>query len=472
MGKSVFKNNTKYCLLQVQEMNRIMYLEITSEIEESHIKDNCIVDYFNIEGKTLICPIVKIIQVDDMGNQIDISPGPVKDNLIKFLSLLAGKGESLEDIPKFNHNEYGMVRVSLHSQLQKQGNRKYPANSIFDIINAETSEINREELLSKKQEYKIEVVGLDLSKSQEKAMFAIQSILSRTNYKGNDKGKQISSVSMNYQGFLPSVKFTPAEYLDLYGVTKYKSGRGYMEYSSGERSEALNALKDLAMNRYLIIYERKYWSDKEKGERSDVIRTIRPLINITEGFQSLTEKESDSLRNTDSAVPNDKLTVIIIEPNPILFDQIDNYFVLKPANCYQEIKLLVGNASKFVYRFVDYLLTEVAQRKRKDKTNTNWVIKINYKTLGTLLRMDAYTQSRNWKKMRNTINNCFENAKTLEYINDYKVDMKGSTKSIDIITLNPDKFNKIDDINKRREEIEKEVRHHQSTSNLNYYDNI
>lgn len=466
-----FVNGKKYYLLQVKELNKIMFIEATQEITDSHVKDYSLIDYFNIDGKSIICPIVKVIQVDSKGEQIDVSPEPVKDNLIKFLSLLAGKGESLEDVPKFDHQDYGLIKVSLHSQLQKQGNRKYQTGSIFDLIENEPIESNREELINKKQEYKIEVVGLDLSKSQEKALFAIQTLLSQTNYRGNDKGRYINSSSMNFQGYLPSVKFTPAEYLELYGVNKYKSGRGYMEFSSGERTEALNALKDLALNRYLIIYERKYWSEKEKGERSDVIRTIRPLINITEGFQSLTEKESDSLREPDSTITNDKLTAIIIEPNPILFDQIDNYFVLKPANCYQEIKLLVGNASKFVYRFVDYLLTEVAQRKRKDKNNPNWVIKINYQTLGTILRMDSYIKTRNWKKMRNTINNCYENAKKLDYLSDYTVNQKGTSKTIDVITLNPDKFNKIDNINRRREEIEKEFRSHQSiipTEQLDY----
>lgn len=458
-----FENGKKYFLLNVTEQKRIMYIEATDELEATHVNNYCLENYFNLDGKSINTPIVKVIQIDDDGNSIDISPEPVKDNLIKFLSLIAGKGETLEDVPKFNHKDLGMIRVSLHSQLQKQGSRKYSQKTIFDLIETEPVEGNREELISKKDEYKIEVVGLDLSKSQEKALFAIQTLLSQTNYKGNDKGRQITSATMNFDGFLPSVKFSPSEYLDLFGVTKYKTGRGYMEYSAGERSEAFNALKDLAMNRYLIIYERKYWSDKEKGARSDLIKTIRPLINITEGFQSLTQIESESLRDPASSLANDKLTAIIIEPNPLLFDQIDNYFVLKPANCYQEIKLLVGNASKFVYRFVDYLLTEVAQRKRKDGA-TNLVIKINYQVLGNILRMDSYIQTRNWKKMRNAINNCYENAKTLEYLLDYKTDQKGSTKLIDVLTLNPVKFNKIENINKRREEIDKEYRSQLSTS--------
>lgn len=447
--------NNDYFLLHILENDRLMYLEATPEVYSDFVKDFWIDGYFTIEDKPIKSPIVKIFTIDAEGKEIDKSPAEVKQNWLNFVDVLLKKGIDKKDIT-VNRKRHDLIKVSLHSQLQKQGKKNLKQNSIFDIIENETDYKNKQELQVMKEEYKIEVVGLDLTKSQEKALFAIQTFLNDTDYKGNTKGKDINSEAMSFNGYLPAIKFSPTDYLELFGVIKKDYGRGYPEYGSNEREEALKALRDLSQNRFLMYYEKKYWVEKVKEYRYDVIRTIRPLINITEGFEHLNRKESSSLKDINSNTANDKLTVIAIEPNPILIDQIDTYFVLKPANCYQEIKILVGNASKFVYRFVDYLLTEVAQRNRKKVGMKDWNIKINYETLGTILRMDSYIKSRNWKKLRNSITSCYETAKKLGYLKDYKLDQEGKTKVIDMLILNPEKFQKIEEINKRRDEIEEQ----------------
>ena len=450
------KNIKEAFLVHIIENDRLVYLEANKDIWNLHVNNYNIEGYYNIDGKPISCPIVRIFEVDADGNERDISPEQVKENMNNFVKKLSEQGIAGKDlVVESVHKE--MVKVSLHSQLQKQGKSgKQGQNSIFDIIESEGDPNKRDELTRLKNENRVDAVGLDLSKSQEKALFAIQTMLNNTDYKGNAVGKEISSQNMGFDGYLPALKFTPAEYLEKFGVNKRDYGRGYLEFVSNERDEALKALRDLSQMRFLMFYTKKYWVDKIKDFRYNTIRTIRPLINITEGFEQLNKKEVTSLLENNSTLANEKLTVIVIEPNPILIDQIDTYFVLKPASTYQEIKLQVGNASKFVYRFVDYLLTEVAQRGRK-KTAIDWKIKINYQSLGTILRMDSYIKTRNWKKMRNAINNCYETAQKLGYIQEYQIEQQGVTKEIDIIYLNPEKFHKIDEINKRREEIDNEI---------------
>ncbi len=449
------KQSKESFLLHILETDKLLCLEATPEIKNLYVVDNCVKGYFQIDGRPITSPIVKIFEIDENGNEIDKSTPVVKQNMLEFLQKLASQNINGNELIKESINK-DIVKVSLHSQLQKQGKNKPAQNTIFDIIESETDTKNKEELLQQKDEYRIEVVGLDLSKSQEKALFAIQTMLNNTDYKGNMAGKEIHSKAMSFDGHLPSLRFTPSEYLEKFGVNKKDYGRGYLEFVSNERDEALKALRDLSQKRFLMFYTKKYWLDKVKDYRWDVIRTIRPLINITEGFEQLNKKEISTLLDVNNTLANEKLTTIVIEPNPILIDQIDTYFVLKPANCYQEIKLLVGNASKFVYRFVDYLLTEVAQRTRKKNGITDYQIKINYETLGTILRMDSYIKTRNWKKMRAAINNCYETATKLGYLNDFRIEQHGVTKEIDILILNPDKFHKIDEINKRREEIDQQ----------------
>lgn len=447
MAKS--NKDKEYYLLHIVEYDKLMSIEAKNDVKK-HVVDYILCGYYLIDEKPINTPIVKIFKIDENGNEIDNSPNEVKQNFFNYIDKLTSHSERVQN------SANDVVKVSLHSQLQKQGSKKFDQYSLFDIVQDEKDQSNKDELISKVNEYKIEVVGLDLSKSQEKALFVIQTLLSNTNFKGNFTGKEIISKAMNFDGFLPAIKFTPSEYLKIYGVGKKLTERGSMEYNRNERDEALKALRDLAQKQFMMLYERKYWSSSKNEFRYDIIRAIKPLINIMEGFEQLNKSEKELVKDVDSNMLNDKLSAIVVEPNPILVDQINTYFVLKPANCYQEIKLLCGNASKFVYRFVDYLLTEYAQRNRKKGGIKNLEIKLNYETLGTILRMDSYIKTRNWKKLRNSINNCYETAKLLGYLSEYSICQTGSTKEIDVLILNPEKFRKIEEINKRREEIETE----------------
>jgi hypothetical protein len=359
-----------------------------------------------------------------------------------------------------------IVKASLHAELQKFGKKKKVNQlDLFDAVSSADKELATT--------HNIEVAGIDISKAQNKALFAIQTLLSKTSFEGNVNGKEIRKFESGFKfsGYLPQVRVSISEYLDAFGVGKRTTARDKQEYNSNERAEALKALRDLHDNRYLFFYEKKYWVDAGKGkppeERFDVVKTVRPLITITEGYQELTRPEKDSLMDGattgtilgSGVIPVDqKLTHIQIEPAPILIDQVDKYFVLKPANCYQEIKLLVGNASKFTERFIDYLFVEVAKRESsarqaKGGKNTHWKIEINYKELARTLRMDSWLNSRNWKQIRGALDKAYDIAKQLGYLNGYKT-IQGVTKEKEVFTLNPEKFKRAKEIDSEREQIE------------------
>jgi hypothetical protein len=171
-----------------------------------------------------------------------------------------------------------------------------------------------------------------------------------------------------------------------------------------------------------------------------------------QGWEALTKQEDELLDSGQATQETDKkLKVIAIEPCPILVDQIDTYFVLKSASCYQEIKLLVPHASKYVYLFIDFLLSEVAKREiaSKGKGNQNWVMERNYKTLDHNLRMDSWIKTRNWKLIRGRLKKCYETAKRLGYLLDYKT-IQGATQELEKLTLNPEKFRKVKEIEAER----------------------
>jgi hypothetical protein len=358
-----------------------------------------------------------------------------------------------------------IVKASLHTEIQKFGKKKKVNQlDLFDAVSSTDKELATT--------HNIEVAGVDISKAQNKALFAIQTLLSKTSFEGNVNGKEVrkSESGFKFSGYLPQVRVSISEYLEAFGVGKRTTARDKQEYNSNERAEALKALRDLHDNRYLFFYEKKYWVDTGKGkpeERFDVVKTVRPLITITEGYQELTRPEKDSLMDGattgtilgSGVIPVDqKLTHIQIEPAPILIDQVDKYFVLKPADCYQEIKLLVGNASRYVYRFIDYLFVEVAKRESsarqvKDGKNTHWKIEINYKELARTLRMDSWIENRKWKQIRGSLDKAYDIATQLGYLKKHET-VQGVTREKEVFTLNPDKFKRARELDSEREQTE------------------
>ena len=141
--------------------------------------------------------------------------------------------------------------------------------------------------------------GVDLSLSESRALFAIQKMLAKTNYEGNAEPVELLAhqSSFNYTGRLPRITFTPAQFLEAYGLEKRKSSRGYMEYSSTERANAFEALQSLSRRIFKIVYKRESFK-KGKETRVDRIETEAPLLRIYKGYVGLTEAEDKKLMRT------------------------------------------------------------------------------------------------------------------------------------------------------------------------------
>ena len=341
-----------------------------------------------------------------------------------------------------------LIRTSLHTELQKFGKKpKNNADSIFDLVPAPIDDETKKAI----NNFKINVVGIDNTQSENLALFAIQRLLSQTNYKGNMEGKQLlnDENSFKFKGYLPFMKFTPAEYLEAYGVKKKQTSRKKLEFNSNERTEAIKALRELSDKKYLLYYERKYWKDGK--EVLDIIKTVRPLFNIIEGYEAIDISERDEILSEQA---EEKMKFIVIEPCPALVDQIDSYFVLKPANCYQEIRLLVGKTSKHVPLFIDYLRTEVTKREISAKgEEINWNLEINYENLAYKLRMESFILTKQLKRVKQTLDKCYKIATQLGYLISYET-IEGKNKTIERLILNPDKFKRVKEIDEKIKKID------------------
>lgn len=390
-------------------------------------------------------------------------------NIFKFISDISPKinltfdfNNEILSVPlpepdiKALNSKNKLIKTSLHTELQKFGKRpKHKTDSVFDLLPAPIDDDTKKDIAN----YQINVVGIDNTHAQNMALFALQRLLHETNYKGNIEGKKLSKEenSFKFTGHLPFMKFTPSQYLDAYGVKKKQTARGKSEFHSNERTEALKALRELSDKKYLYYYERKYWKDGK--EVLDIIKTVRPLFSIVEGYEAIDISERDEVLSEQA---DEKLNFIVVEPCPMLVDQIDTYFVLKPANCYQEIRLLVGKTSRHVPLFIDYLRAEVTKREisMRAKGEIDWSIEINYENLAYKLRMESFINTKQVKRIKQTLEKCYKIAIQLGYLIEYKT-IHGQNKEVEKLVLNSDKFRRV-------KEIDEEIKNIESKINLQY----
>jgi hypothetical protein len=168
----------------------------------------------------------------------------------------------------------------------------------------------------------------------------------------------------------------------------------------------------------------------------------------------LTRLERDTVlkdKSTDST--NEKLRYIAIEPCPILIDQLDTYFILKPANYREEIALTSKQfkVSKYIYLFIDYLMVQAELKRRH---NQPLIIRISLEELAYKLRLESYVKTRNYKRIRQILNNACKVAKEIGYLLDYRTTEGVTKEEVEEFILNPPKFIRALEILEERKIIE------------------
>lgn len=243
--------------------------------------------------------------------------------------------------------------------------------------------------------------GIDLSLSESKALFAIQKMLDKTNYEGNADPIELLAhqSSFNYTGRLPRITFTPAQFLEAYGLEKRKSSRGYMEYSSSERTAAIGALHNLSIRMFKIVYKRQNFV---KGEdiKIDRIETVAPLIRIYKGYFGLTADEDKNLDNGDAVNVDNKL-LIGVEVCPVIVDQIESYFILLDPH----LHTITKGKSKYIPLFEKWLVVQ-DEMQRRNRINGGEV-KISIAKLAGKLRMYYLIKQYKISKVKAILEECF-----------------------------------------------------------------
>jgi len=326
---------------------------------------------------------------------------------------------ALEDLTIRPH-----YRAGMHTELQKFGQKD------------ETIQLMLGEDTSLQDMREVEVFGLDLSVSEDKALSAIQILLDQTDYQGNLPGEQIESTAYQYDGFIPKISMTFSEYYEAYGLKKIRD-----QYQGRQAQEALHALRSLAETRR-ICYRRRKRVGKGKASRlvNDVIRVHKPLISFMEGYKDLEEDEAQQVIDGQD-LPQKRQTKLVIEVSPLLVDQIDSWYTLKPTTLHTEIQALLPGRriSRTISLFIEWLLTLDKQSMKISKSN-----------LATKLRLDSLIKQRKTSLIDKRIQEAIQVAKELEYLLDYKEEPIGLLD----FTLNSKKCQRISIKNNRRQDEE------------------
>ena len=202
----------------------------------------------------------------------------------------------------------------------------------------------------------IETAGLDLTVTEDRALSALLILLDRKGYKG-DGSREIESDAWKWKGRIPRLSFTWSEFYEAYGLQKHGE-----QYQGRQIDEAKKALESLQRPFSFVYQKRKYeGTGKRRKTLYDAIRIKRKLIEIIpiEGFTDLTEEELEQVKAGAEVKAKLRRTQLIVDFSPILVDQLDTFYLLKPTSLHQDLsQLLKGKRPHRAYSlFIEWLLT-------------------------------------------------------------------------------------------------------------------
>lgn len=318
--------------------------------------------------------------------------------------------------PKPSH-----YKASMQLELQKFGQDSPKARQLLIQFDPSLEE-DQDEL-----DRQIETAGLDLTVTQDKALSALQILLDRTGYKG-DGSREIESDVWKWEGRIPRLSFTWSEFYEAYGLQKHGE-----QYQGRQIDEAKKALEELKED-FSFVYQRKKYEGTGKRRKVlyDAIRIKRPLIQIIpiEGFSDLTEEELEQVKAGAEVKAKLRRTQIQVEFSPLVVDQLDTFYLLKPTSLHQDLgQLLKGKRPPRTYSlFIEWLLT-------LDRP----VLKIGKEKLARRMRLTSMIEQRKKALLETTIQDCLKVAKELGYLLNYSQDATGMIS----LSLNEEKCKRI-----------------------------
>jgi hypothetical protein len=273
--------------------------------------------------------------------------------------------------------------------------------------------------------------GLGLSESQERALDAIQKLLDATNYQGDGQIPLNSAEFKIYGSFLPYLSMSWTDYYQAYGLEPAGDGR----YHGAQVKQAREALESLTELRWMRYKKLSGNYGKDGKPLYDLITVKKPLIQLEllDCYQDITEEDIQKILSGQKLTEDKesrRVNRILLLPSPILIDEIDRYYLLKPTRLHEEIKALFPGKriKKYNWLLIKLLLTVDIP-----------VWNIGKETLARQLNMDSWIESRQKSRIDESIQEALETAKELDFLLDYDEDATGLLT----LRLNPERCSRV-----------------------------
>lgn len=226
-------------------------------------------------------------------------------------------------------------RAGLHLELQKfeSTNRDRKRDMQLMLFNTEEPGVTKS----------LPPTGLNLTVAEDRALSAIQKLLDRTDYNGQEQ-IEVDFEDFQYRGTLPVLNITYTDFLEAYGLKRHGGS-----YGGALAEQALEALNSLATVDRHIFYGRK-----RPDGRYDVIRKSCPLIRLTKltAWKGLKPEERERPPEERAA------RGFSIKVSPPFIDQINTFFIRKPVSLHEDIKQITrGRLPRATLQLLNWLLT-------------------------------------------------------------------------------------------------------------------
>jgi hypothetical protein len=334
-------------------------------------------------------------------------------------------------------------QVAIHLEKSQFGRTQPDPMSIMSVI-------HNTEVLEQVEANNIEIIGIDPSWNGFKAIAALQKAFTRQGYRpepefievafdeeiatsqGMVQRQGIRSVpnpmyndeintirrAFNFKEGLPRLIYkTWTEYYEDFGVPKYETERGKVEYNGKIKLEAEESLASLVKNAFVWNYIRVRNPKTAQEVREDVT-AYAPLIAAVQMVRNEITKE---------------LEYIEIIPSPVMVDQVSTHFLIYPSDLEDQVFRALnakgkGRPPRYQLLFVKWLYLRAKENGVRPFSNS-------YRELGRILRMDAWIETRQDKRVRDSLEKCFTVAINLNLVLSIERNNDRFT-----FYLNPEKF--------------------------------
>jgi hypothetical protein len=316
------------------------------------------------------------------------------------------------------------IKISMHSATQLIGGKN----------------IKKELTIDKQYEYRKDTLGLQnltnpdrygisLTPVQMKVFTGIIRAFSETDYKGDyelSTNKYIEEVlepedfqraktilkdidSSPYKNIesIPVLKVTQAQLIEL-------SGYDLKKQRQGDKDEVVESLNFFSNKLFCFYYERAV---KEKGKIVIDKRTGKYKMEIVEELSTIFrikkiyDKENNTLKEYE------------ISPAGVLIDQVNEHFLLVPANWMNEVKQLTGKRtpSKYTYEFLFWLRFEYENIRRNNSKKGNkkkrpYVITKTHSQICETIKIPQSIYKKTKTRSERILNDCYSIAIQLNYL--------------------------------------------------------